>query len=342
MNRSPFAASARQYAELLEELGRIGSSDVRHLRQEVFRDGVVSHAEAEAIFALNGAVADKCPEWAEFFVEALTDFTVNQAEPRGYVSLANAEWLVDRVSHDGHVDTVTELELLVKVLDRAKSSPDFLVRYTLNEAARAAVEGRGPLACGRHLKQGVIGEAEVELIRRVLYAVGGEAGISISRVEAETLFDLNDRTVEAENHPAWRELFVKAIGNYLMAAASYRAPPRAVALAREEWLEDTSVNIRDSVLGAFAGLGEMFTKSFFDDVTDAHQQIEKAWAARNERVERAEAEAAVVGSDEAEWLIDRLGGDGVVHENEKALLRFIRDVSPNVDPILKPWLEKSA
>lgn len=342
MNREPFAAPAGRFAELIERPGMIGPRDVRHLRGEVFRDGLVSFAEAEAVFALDTAATQKCPAWTVFFVEALTDFIVNQAEPRGYVSLANAQWLIDRVSHDGHLDTVTELELLVKVLDRAQSSPDMLVRFVITEIGRAVLEGEGPLACGRRLAVGAIGEAEVELIRRVLYAFGGEAGISISRTEAEIMFDLNDRSIQADNHPAWGELFVKAIANYLMAAASYQAPPRAVALAREEWLEDDSIDIRGTIIGAFAGLGQMFTQGFFDDVVDAHQQIERAWAERNRRVEVAEAAAAIVGEDEADWLIDRLSRDGIVHDNERALLSFIRRHSPDIHPRLKPWLEKSA
>jgi hypothetical protein len=342
MNRSPLSAPMLETEKLLKQSGRISEQDVRHLRREVFRDGLVSHAEADAIFDLDTVAGQKCPDWYEFFVEALTDFTVNQAEPRGYVSLANAEWLIERVSHDGHVDTLSELELLIDVLSKAKSSPETLVRYTLGEIGRAVVDGEGPLAHGRQLKKGVIDEAEVELIREVLYAFGGEAGISISRAEAEMLFDLNDKTIEAENHPAWRELFVKAIANYLMAAASYQAPSRTAALAREEWLEDTTVDVAGALKGVFGGFGGAFTKSFFSDVTSAHEQMEKAWAERNHRVASAEAQAEMIVDGEADWLIDRLDRDGLVHDNEKALLRFIRDESPNIHPKLKPWLDKVA
>lgn len=342
MNRKSTDVPTGQYSDLLDVPGRISARDVRYLRGEVFRDGVVSYEEADAVFALDGTASEKCEEWTEFFVEALTDFAVDQAEPRGYVSLANAQWLIDRVSHDGHLDTATELELLVKVLDRSKSSPDLLVRFVMQEIGRAVIEGEGPLARGRKLQKGVIGEAEVELLRRVLYAFGGEAGISISRAEAETLFDLNDRTAQSENHPAWQDLFVKAVANYLMAAASYQAPSRAVALAREEWLDDESTDVKGTVLGAFAGLGQMFTKGFFDDIVDAHGQMERAWAERNRRAEQAEAAAAVVNSDEADWLVDRLDRDGAIHDNEQALLRFIRRESPDIHPRLKQWLEKSA
>lgn len=324
------------FSGLLESPDHISEKDVRYFRREVFGDGVVSPQEADALFAMNMAVQDKCDDWNEFFVEALTDHVVHQAEPRGYVSVANAEWMIDRISHDGHVEAPNELELLVKTLSKSTSSPEKLVGFTLKEIQHAVVSGEGPLARGRQLTKGVIGEAEVELIREVLYAFGSDRGIAISKTEAEALFELNKATIEAENHPAWRELFVKAIGNYLMAASTMRVPSRAEALAREAWLEDTDVDVKSSLRGAFSGFGKLFSKSFYDGVfDDAHDQMEKAWAARNERMAHMVKDAEAVTDEEADWLIDRLHDDGIICENEKALLDFIRKESPHVSEQLK-------
>lgn len=327
------------FAGLLKTPGVISSEDVAYMRREVFRDGVVSPAEADAIFAMNDQVQEKCAEWNGFFAEVLCDYAVHQAEPRGYVSLANAEWLIERISHDGHVEQANELELLVRVMNKARRSPEKLAGFALSEIARAVVEGEGPLANGREIEKGVIGEAEVELLRAALYAFGGEAGISISRAEAEILFDVNAKTAESDNHPAWRELFVKAIGNYLMAAASYRAIPRAEALAREEWLEDTSTDTAGFLKQAFSGFGSLFSDGFLGEVTGAHEQMEQAWAARNAAQETAEQAAARIDQDEAEWLIDRLVSDGIIHDDEKALLDFIRREAGPVAPVLEPWLD---
>ena len=153
------------YAELLEKPGEISARDVLRFRREVFQDGIVSQLEADAVFAFNDAVAVKCTEWNEFFVEALTDYTVMQAEPRGYVSNANAQWLANRISHDGVVDSVSELELLVRVLAKSTQCPAALAGFALAQIAYAVVEGEGPLARGLQLTKGVIGEAEVDLLR---------------------------------------------------------------------------------------------------------------------------------------------------------------------------------
>ena len=71
-------------------------------------------------------------------------------------------------------------------------------------------------------------------------AFAGDAGISITRVEAEILFNINDRTAEADNDPAWSDLFAKALANCVMAASGYVAPPREVALRQEAWLNSPS------------------------------------------------------------------------------------------------------
>jgi hypothetical protein len=314
-----------QFAGLLRNPEAITPEDVAYFRHEVFADGVVSRQEAEAVLSLNNGIQSKCPEWDEYFVEALSDYLVNQAEPRGQVSHANAEWLIEFVTRDGRLEPTNELELLVKAMEKAESSPELLVGFALNVVAKAALEGSGPLASGRQLEPGRIGAGEVELIRRVLYAYGGNKGISISRTEAEILFDLNDRTKDADNHPSWRELFVKAIANYLMAVATERQPSRIEAITPESWAERPDTNVSETLSGAVRGFGELFSKAFLVGLFDsAHEQSEKAWAERNARMEAAMAEAEQVSDVEAEWLIEKLNADGVISNNEIAMLAFIR------------------
>lgn len=323
------------YAQLLADPSRIDPADVLRFRREVFQDGIVHPAEADALFALNDAIGDKCAEWNEFFVEALTDFTVHQAEPRGYVSLENAGWLASRIAHDGVVDSASELELLVRVMATARECPASLSGFALAQVAYAVIEGDGPLARGLQLTRGVIGEAEVELLRTVLYAGGGASGLSISRKEAEILFDLNERTDAAANHPSWQDLFVRATANYLMAAASSSAPSRATALARQEWLEDAEPDTGGFLAKTFGGFGKIFSEGFFDDVfTSAHVQMEKAWKERNDRFAAAQRHAEAIDPEEAAWLVARIRRDGAVNANERALLDFIRMESFSVDPKL--------
>ena len=63
--------------------GRITADDVISLRAEVFRDGIVTRAEAESLFALHASCRDQSAAWPAFFVEAVNRYIVHQEMPRG-------------------------------------------------------------------------------------------------------------------------------------------------------------------------------------------------------------------------------------------------------------------
>jgi hypothetical protein len=202
--------------------GKITADDVLELRHRVFWKGVVTSLDAEMVFVLNDRLGENSDAaWQLFFVEALVDYIVMQAQPAGYVSQENADWLIARISRSGHVDTACELELLVKALERAKLSPVKLVKFALEQVKVGVLEGDGFIGHNRKLEPGVMGDAEVEFVRRILYAFGGDGNIAVTQQEAEILFDINDATSEVDNHPAWSDLFVKALANFLMAASGY-------------------------------------------------------------------------------------------------------------------------
>lgn len=316
---------------------RITPLDVLELRKLVFPDGIVTGREAEALLALNEACPDQCPEWAAFFVEALTDHVVHQEKPAGYVTARNADWLINAISHDGKVDTMTELELLVRVLETAKFSTERLVAFALRQVKIAVVAGQGPLIKGGELVPGVIEKAEVDLLRRILYAFGGEGNIAITRAEAEVLFEINDAVAGARNDASWNDLFVKAVANFVMCASGYQAPPREVALRQENFLDRADADI-GGFLMRMASTGGRELLAAYRQSTD----IDAAWEARNQWNDACRRQAEQCDNAEARWLVERIGKDGKLQENEVALVKFIKETSPSIHPELKPLLEKVA
>jgi hypothetical protein len=312
----------------------IGVEDVARLRAEVFPDGHVSRAEAERLFAMDGRAGSTCPEWTSFLVEALTDHLVHQEVPAGYVFEANAAWLVAAAKS---ARPATELEVLIAVLERARTSPASLSAHALGLVAEAVVDGVLRMPDGRTLVPGVIGKAEVDLLRRILHAFGGGAGIGISREEAEILFDLNDRTAGAPNHPEWTELFVKAMANFVMCASGYSPPSREEALRHETFLDDRSID----VAGFFRAMASAGAKSILDAYR-APSGLEEAWRSRNTERAGASAQAEAVDAGEAAWLVERISRDGTVHDNEKALLAFIGRESPLVHPTIRDLIARVA
>ncbi|MEZ5774666.1 MAG: hypothetical protein R3D33_08195 [Hyphomicrobiaceae bacterium] len=316
-----------------------GSADhARAMRRRFYGDdGAISLAEAETLFELNRSIETPDQDWADFFVEALTDYVVNQALPQGYVTADNADWLIDRISADGVVQTATELELLVKVIETARWVPARLTKFALDQVRIAVVEGSGPLRAGSALDPGIVSADEVELLRRVLYGFGSEGNLAISRAEAEMLFDINDRTVESRNDPEWSDLFVKAIACHIMAASGYQVPPREEALRREEWLEDRGDLAFPDVLGKMISGG---LKAIWGAANEA--DWEEIALDRLEQQRIAMITAEEVTEPEAEWLAERIGRDGVIHENERVLIRFLKTESPAVHPALDQLIEKVA
>ena len=132
--------------------GSIKDADVLKLRRNYYDDGSITAEEADVIFALNDACPVQDPAWADCFVETITDYLVEQAEPQGYLTAENAQWLIERIGRDGRVDSKTELELLVNVLDKARWAPQSLVRFALEQVKHAVISGTGPLRVGQEAR----------------------------------------------------------------------------------------------------------------------------------------------------------------------------------------------
>ncbi len=317
--------------------GKVTADDALASRRAVYGDdGAIAPGEIDMLFRIDEAASAADPAWSALLAEAGVDYIVHQRQPSGYIDEANAEWLVERIGRDGKVKTATELELLVKVLEAARTSPPSLVQFALRQVQSAVVDGDGPLADGRVIVPGRVDRAEADLLRRILYAFGGDGGIAVTRAEAEVLFDINDATADADNDPAWLDLFVKAVANCIMAASGYVVPTREVALRREEWLDAPS--------GGVAGFFARMVSGGLRGVLEAYRapDDEDEWAERNARMDRAIATAEAVTDGEADWLAGRIGRDGSLHENEKALLRFIGNEAHDIHPALAPLIERAA
>ena len=316
--------------------GSIKDADVLKLRRNYYDDGIITAEEADVIFALNEACPVQDPAWADCFVETITDYLVEQAEPRGYLTVENAQWLIERIGRDGLVDSKTELELLVNVLDKARWAPQSLVRFALEQVKQAVLSGTGPLRSANMLDPGIVSESDVDLLRRILYAAASDGCIAVTRVEAQVLFEIDEGSCERDNHPAWTDLFIKAIANCVMAASGYAPPPRKAALAGEAWLDRRGDLSLDAILsgvgpdlqGLFAGYREQTA----EEGAIAHLTRQK--------VEIVTHDAAAPAN--AAWLAERIGRDGKVTPNERALLMFLKAERPAIDPALRVLVDKAA
>lgn len=202
--------------------GVIDADEAKHLSQRLYADGIIDREEADFLFAVNDAVsgADNDPAWQALFVDALTSHVLDDEKSPNVLDNDEAAYVIGKIDADGTVDAV-ELHLLVNICARAESAPARFHDYVLAVLKQAVLE------------DGVIDEAEVHMIRQVIYGPGGSSGERVDRKEADFIFDLNDATTGKANEPTWNELFVEAITSHVL---EDEESPGEVDEAEADWL----------------------------------------------------------------------------------------------------------
>lgn len=201
----------------------IGHDEIMALRRTTWSDGVISTDEADALFSLNDQ-AEPSTAWTDAFVEAIGEYCIARGEPRGFVTQADADWLVGHIVRDRTIDSHAELELVVRLFEKANAVPDSLKQFALATIEQAVLSGSGPTRAGGDFAAGRITDAEVALLRRFLFTAAGDAPAKVSRSEAEMLFRLKDVSLGQDNAAGWQTLFVQGVANYLMANEYFEMP----------------------------------------------------------------------------------------------------------------------
>jgi hypothetical protein len=318
--------------------GSIRETDVRLFRRIFYEDGIVTAEEADLLFKLNDACPVQHADWPEFFIEAVTDYLVFQERPQGYITAGNAHWLIDKISCNGVVDSKSELELVVNVLDKARWAPVSLARFALEQVKHAVIAGSGPLRNGTSLEPGRITDGEVDLLRRILYAFAGGGQVAVTRDEADILFDIDEAVEDAAPNPIWTDFFVKAIANVIMSTSGYSVPSREEALRQE-----ASLQYPEQPTSVLAFLMAM-VQSNLASVRDAYhdQTSEERALARleHQRIEIITNEE--ITEAEASWLVTRLGRNNRLSPSETALVAYLKRESPKIHPTLVEAVDRLA
>lgn len=301
--------------EDLVKRGSIRDADVVFLRSACELGAPLTSAEAEQLVALHQVCPVKHAAWAELFVDILTDHFVHQTAPEGYVTSAKAALLIALISRGGYIASKTELDLLLAVLEAARWAPVSLVRFALDQVRHAVATGDGPIRVVSALPAGSIGEGEVELIRRVLYAFGNGC-LAVTRAEAELLCEV-DAALSGPAPEAWTDLFVKAMTNFVLSASGHAVPTRERALAQQPWREP-------GAHGAVA-TGEA------EEILYPLQSSEERAIARLERQRIEIITGEEIAEADAGWLAEQLGREGAQGPGKDALLAHLSMQAPAVD-----------
>ncbi|OBV10817.1 hypothetical protein [Erythrobacter dokdonensis] len=294
--------------------GRVTADELLALRREGWGDGIITRAEAEALFALNNALDERSEEWVDFFVEAIGEYVLNGAPPRLQCSDAEAEWLIGQIDHDGTVESMAELECMVRIIERAENTPDRLKNYVLGVVEREVLTGAGPTRCGGELSATHISAAECRIIRRVIFASGGHGPAAVTRFDAEMLFRLKDETLAEENAAEWDELFIDGVANFLKGFTLQNAQvSHERKLELEAFVADNTPNVA------------RFMGKVAREVPQVGNHFGKVFGKREGGPDYAAlaAKGEAVTDHENEWLEKMIAADGEVDELESRLLARI-------------------
>jgi hypothetical protein len=213
------------------------------------------------------------------------------------------------------------MDLVLGAIERARLVPPSLVHFALDQVKDAVIDGGGPLRCGDPCVPRVVGAGHVELMRRIMCAFDGDGDLPVTQPEAELLFDIDKATAGGDNDPSWQELFVKAVGNCVLAALGYTVHVRARALA----------GAAGGAVRPIDGLG------LAPDPGCRLQSGAEREVARlaRKKIEIVTGEPLVLA--DASWLAGRIEGEGAWSPNARALLRFLEATGAALSPASRRW-----
>ena len=192
-------------AQKITQDGVVDGFEVQVIRERVYENRVIDRDEADFFFKVNDTVTGIKNDafWGALFVDALTDHFLSDTKSPGSIDEVEGQYLLRKISKDGKIDDL-ELRLLVNIIPNAKTCPIELADFAM-DALKARI-----------LRDGFIDDYELEMVQKVIYGIGGNNNGGVDRIKANFLFDLNDKAAGMPNSPAWKDLFVKAVGKHVL------------------------------------------------------------------------------------------------------------------------------
>lgn len=183
--------------------GEITPQTLIALRQMGWSDGTIGRLEAESLLMLNRALDRPSGDWVDFFVDALCEFVLDAGEPAETCDECEVHWLIGMIETGGSPITMAELELLVRLVERAGDAPDSLRLYALKQIQLAVLDGIGPTRLGKSDDPCHITGAECRIVRRILLGSGNGATVAPSPQICNVLDQIDRATDPQADSPEW-------------------------------------------------------------------------------------------------------------------------------------------
>ncbi len=289
---------------------KLSEDDASRVATDMYRHGILSLTDAEALFRVNFTTAGTDPAWDRLFIAAMKDFVLVHSDPKSWVTEDETDWLIDHIKRDTTGPIASEVDLLLQIIRYAEGVPERLGYFALQ------------MACARITHVGKAAPEDVERVRRALIVPAGECQSWISGPEAELLVRTNDAIAFSANDPSWNDLFARAVSNHLMARAHPEPFSERSLLSRDHWVGDMRPEPGTFLEHARTGVAD---DGWFHPIC---QNDDKADAARRVARQAALRESNIGTEDETSWFLQRLELDKSVSLAERALIDFLKLEAP--------------
>lgn len=123
----------REFVDHVMDRRVIDDEDVRILQREILHQIVLTRDIIDVLVALDRAVADKSPLFADVLLAFCVDFSVWESRPTGRVDRDKAHWLVTTLSA-GDGPTPLAQKIAFEIVREAESCDEALVGFALRKA----------------------------------------------------------------------------------------------------------------------------------------------------------------------------------------------------------------
>lgn len=123
----------REFVDHVMDRRVIDDEDVRILQREILHEAVLTRDIIDVLVALDRAVADKSPLFADVLLAFSVDFAVWESRPTGKIDRDKAHWLVTTLSA-GDGPTPLAQKIAFEVVREAESCDEALVSFALRKA----------------------------------------------------------------------------------------------------------------------------------------------------------------------------------------------------------------
>ena len=135
----------REFVDRVMDRRVIDDEDVRILQREILHEVVMTRDIIDVLVALDRAVADKSPLFADVLLAFSVDFAVWESRPTGRIDRDKAHWLVTTLSA-GEGPTATAQRIAFEIAREAEHCDEALLAFAFakgaaKDVARAAVGG---------------------------------------------------------------------------------------------------------------------------------------------------------------------------------------------------------